>query len=64
MEPKPKKVLDQVSDIIRQKQYSHRIERAYINWIRHYILVHDKKNPKNMGAVDVEKFQTFLQLWF
>ncbi len=54
MEPKPKKLLDQVSDSIRRKQYSHRTERAYINWIRQYILFYDKKHPKDMGAVAVE----------
>lgn len=34
MEPKPNKLLDQVSDSIRRKQDSHRTERAYIHWIR------------------------------
>lgn len=60
MEPKPKKLLDQVSDSIRRKQYSHRTERAYVNWIRQYILFHDKKHPKDMGTVEVEKFLTYL----
>ena len=60
MEPKPKYLLDQVSDSIRRKQYSHRTERAYINWIRQYILFHDKKHPKDMGAVEIEKFLTYL----
>ena len=60
MEPKPKKLLDQVSDSIRWKQYSHRTERAYIHWIRQYILFHDKKHPKDMSAVEIEKFLTCL----
>ena len=60
MEPKPKKLLDQVSDSIRRKQYSHSTERAYVNWIRQYILFHDKRHPKDMGAVDVERFLTYL----
>ena len=54
MEPIPKKLLDQVSDSIRRKQYSHRTERAYINWIRQYILFHDNKHPRDMGAVEVD----------
>jgi len=41
MEPKPKKLLDQISDSIRQKHYSHRTERAYIHWIRQYSLFLD-----------------------
>jgi len=60
MEPKPKKLLDQVSDCIRRKQYSHSTERAYVNWIRQYILFHDNRHPKDMGTVEVEKFLTFL----
>jgi len=60
MEPKPKKLVDQVSDSIRRKQYSHRTERAYVNWIRQYILFHDNRHPKDMGAVDVERFLTYL----
>ena len=60
MEPKPKKLLDQISDSIRQKHYSHRTERAYIHWIRQYSLFHDKKHPKDMSAVEIEKFLTCL----
>ncbi|MEA3327290.1 MAG: site-specific integrase [Chloroflexota bacterium] len=60
MEPKLNKLLDQVSDSIRRKQYSHITERAYIIWIRQYILFHDKKRPKDMGAVKIEKFLTYL----
>ncbi len=60
MEPKPKKLLDQVNNSIRRKQYSHRTERAHINWIRQYILFPDKKHPKDMGAVEVEKLLIYL----
>jgi Phage integrase, N-terminal SAM-like domain len=37
MEPKPKKLLDQVRDAIRLKHYSYRTEESYVYWIRHYI---------------------------
>jgi len=30
------------------------------HWIRRYILFHDKKRPKDMGAVEIEKFLTYL----
>jgi len=33
-----KKLLDQVRDVIRLKHYSIRTEKAYVNWIRRYIL--------------------------
>ncbi len=60
MEPKPKKLLEQVSDSIQRKQYSRKTEQAYINWIRRYILFHNKTHPKDMGVVEVEKYLTHL----
>ena len=60
MEPKPKKLLEQVSDSIQRKQYSRKTEQAYVNWIRRYILFHNKTHPKDMGVVEVEKYLTHL----
>ena len=60
MEKKPKKLLEQVDDTIRRKQYSRKTGQAYVNWIRQYILFHDKRHPKDMGAAEVEKFLTHL----
>jgi hypothetical protein len=42
-EPRPKKLLDQVRDAIRLKHYSYRTEQTYVQWIRRYILFHDKQ---------------------
>lgn len=47
-------------DRIRLKQYSHKTEAAYLNWIKRYILFHKKKHPKEMGARDLEKYLTYL----
>jgi integron integrase len=60
MEPKPKKLLEQVSDSIQRKQYSRKTEQAYVNWIRRYILFHNKTHPKDMGVAEVEKYLTHL----
>ncbi len=60
MEPKPKKLLDQVRDAIRVKHYSIRTEDSYVNWIRRYILFHNKRHPNEMGAAEVEAFLTHL----
>jgi hypothetical protein len=35
---KPKKLLDQVRDRIRLKNYAYRTEQSYVAWIRRYIL--------------------------
>ena len=60
MKPKPKKLLDRVRDRIRLKQYSHKTEGAYLNWIKRYILFHKKKHPNDMGAAELEKYLTYL----
>lgn len=45
-----KKLLEQVSDAIRAKHYSQRTEKTYIDWIRRYILFHNKKHPREMAS--------------
>ena len=42
-----------MQDIIRLKHYSYQTEKTYINWIRRYILFHDKRHPKDMGGKDL-----------
>ena len=44
----PKKLLDQVRDVIRVKHYSIRTEESYVGWIRRYILFHDKRHPQDI----------------
>jgi hypothetical protein len=50
MNQRPKKLLDQVREAIQVKHYSIRTEQAYVNWIKRYILFHDKRHPREMGA--------------
>jgi len=57
---KPKKLLEQVRDLIRLKHYSYRTEKTYIYWIRRYILFHQKRHPKEMGPQEIETFLTHL----
>jgi integron integrase len=56
----PRKLLDQVGDAIRTKHYSYRTEQTYKDWIKRYILFHDKRHPKDMGAEEVQAFITHL----
>ena len=60
MTPPPKKLLDQVRDAIRVRHYSYRTEEAYVQWVRRFILFHNKQHPKDMGAAEVEAFLTHL----
>jgi integron integrase len=41
---------------MRFKHYSIRTERTYRGWIRRFILFHDKRHPREMGAVEVGRF--------
>ena len=45
---------------IRLKHYSHRTEETYIQWIRRYILFHNKRHPKEMGVPEIEAFLSHL----
>jgi integron integrase len=55
-----KKLLDRVSEAIRLKHYSPRTEEAYVSWIRRFILFHDKRHPRKMGAAEIKEFLTHL----
>ncbi|MEE8391170.1 MAG: integron integrase [Anaerolineae bacterium] len=55
-----KKLLDRVSEAIRLKHYSPRTEEAYVGWIRRFILFHNKRHPREMGATEIEEFLTHL----
>jgi site-specific recombinase XerD len=60
MAPKKKRLLTRVREDLRLNHYSLRTEKAYVNWIRRYILFHNKRHPKNMGAQEIEAFLTYL----
>ncbi len=60
-EPRPpKKFLDVVADAIRRKHLSYRTEKSYVNWVRRFILFHDKRHPREMGAPEVRQFLSHL----
>jgi integron integrase len=54
------KLLEQVAAKMRLGHYSKRSERAYVDWIRRYILFHNKRHPREMGAGEIETFLTDL----
>ncbi|HAV76675.1 MAG TPA: integron integrase [Anaerolineae bacterium] len=55
-----KKLLDQVSDAIRLKHYSYRTEQTYKEWIKRYILFHNKRHPKDMRVQEIQDFLSHL----
>lgn len=57
-----RRLLDQVRDAIRVRHYSRRTEETYVDWIRRFILFHDKRHPADMGASEVAQFLSHLAL--
>ena len=57
--PAPR-LLDQVRAAIRVRHMSLRTEAAYVEWARRFILFHDRRHPKEMGAGEVEAFLSHL----
>ena len=57
---RPKKLLDRVRETIRLKHYSLSTEKTYVSWIKRFILFHDKRHPREIGASEIEAFLTHL----
>jgi hypothetical protein len=57
--PRPR-LLDRVRDAIGARHYSRRTEKAYVRWIRRYIVFHGRRHPREMGADEVTRFLTAL----
>jgi len=53
--PTPK-LIDQVHSTIRLKHYSLRTEEAYWNWIKRFILFHNKRHPNDMAEAEISAF--------
>jgi Phage integrase, N-terminal SAM-like domain len=59
-----KRLLDQVRERIRFYHYSIKTEKAYVYWVKFYVLWSSRegaiKHPKEMGIKEVEAFLTML----
>lgn len=53
--PKPK-LLEQVREALRARQYSVRTENVYVQWIKRFIFFHGKRHPLEMGELEVGQF--------
>ena len=54
------RLFDEVRRHMRLKHYSLRTEKAYLAWMRRFILANGKRHPREMGAVEVEGFLSTL----
>jgi len=56
----PPRLMDSVRAALRASHYSYRTEKAYISWIRRYIVFHGRRHPKMMGSAEITAFLTHL----
>lgn len=53
-------------EIVRQRagerRYSHRTEKAYVFWIRRYVMFHARAHPRDLGPLEVRAFLSHLAL--
>ena len=53
-------LLERVRNEIRVRHYSLRTEQSYVQWIRRFILFHNKRHPDEMGEPEISAFLTDL----
>jgi integron integrase len=58
--PQPPRLLDRVRHACRVRHYSIRTEEAYADWVKRYILFHNKRHPQEMGVAEINAFLTHL----
>ena len=61
MAKKPK-LIDQVRNSLRQRNYAYSTEKTYISWIKRYIGFHKMRHPKEMGEEEIREFLTHLAI--
>jgi integron integrase len=54
--PRPPTLLEQVRQAIRLRHYSPRTEKAYVHWVRRFVLFHQKRHPREMGQAEIREF--------
>lgn len=54
------RLLEIVRSCLRERRYSRRTERAYVGWIRRYVLFHGRRHPRDLGSTHVREFLSAL----
>ena len=56
----PPRLLDQLRREIRVRHYSIRTEHTYVDWVRRFIVFHNRRHPKDMGAAEINAYLSHL----
>lgn len=54
--PPGPRLLDRVRAAIRLRHYSRRTEKAYVAWVRRFVVFHGKRHPRDLGESEVSAF--------
>jgi len=57
--PAPR-LLDAVRNAARTRHLSRRTEKAYVAWVRRYVVFHGKRHPRELGSDAIRGFLTWL----
>ena len=57
--PAPR-LLDRLREALRLRHYSRRTEKAYVGWVRRFVLFHDKRHPQETGRAEDSAFLSLL----
>jgi integron integrase len=49
-------LFEAVSVTIRRLHYSPRTEEAYLGWVREFVRFHNRRHPREMGAIEITAF--------
>ena len=52
--------IESIRHILRTKHYSIQTEKAYLLWIKRFIIFNQKRHPKDMGEQEVSEYLTYL----
>lgn len=58
--PGPPRLLDQVRQAIRVRHLARNTERAYVHWVKRFVLFHERRHPRDMAEPEVMAFLTSL----
>ncbi len=54
------RLLDQMREVLRLHHHSICTEEAYLEWVKRFILFHNKRHPAEMGQKEISAFLTHL----
>ena len=54
------RLLERLRHRLRTRHYSARTEEAYVDWVRRYVIFHDRRHPEEMGDREIAAFLSHL----